>query len=286
MSSEIEHRIETTKGHLQVNEYPGVGPAIVMTHGYPDDSRIYRRLLPELAGRHVVTFDFLGYGRSGREAAWPLNPGQREGELAKVIDGLALDRPVLVGHDSGGPVVINYTLSNPERVSRLVLLNTYFGESPTLGFPEFIRLLADPAFTPLADAVLADPKILGWMLNFTDRRLNRGPTDPEGVGATAILPQFYGGAGQPDSIASVRAWTAELFTDIGLQEARIAAGDLAKLDVPVVVAFGVHDPFFNPGVAKHLQSLFERAERHTFQDAAHWPQWDQPAAVAAVLTSV
>ncbi len=284
MSSGIEHRIATAKGRVHADEYPGTGPAIVMTHGYPDDSRIYRRLLPELAGRHMVTFDFLGYGRSERAEIRPFEPGQRENELAAVIDGLGLDRVVLVGHDSGGPVVTNYALDNPGRVSRLVLLNTYYGQLPGLRFPEFIRLLADPQLSALTDAIVADPQVLGWMLTFTDRRLNPGPADPAGVGATVILPQFYGSAEQPDAVASVRAWTGELFTDVGLQDARTTSGDLAELDLPVTVAFGADDPYFTPGIADHLQSLFSRTDRHTVADAAHWPQWDQPAAVAAVLT--
>ncbi|GAA2697666.1 alpha/beta fold hydrolase [Actinoplanes palleronii] len=275
----IEHRITTGRGHVFAEEYPGDGPAIVMTHGYPDDSRIYRKLRPELAGRHLVTFDFQGYGRSAR-----IVDGSRENDLAAVIEQLGLDRPVLVGHDSGGPVVINHALDNPGQVSRLVLLNTYFGASPTLRFPEFIRLLADPALTGLADAVLADPKILGWMLTFTDGHLNPGPPDPAGVGATAILPQFYGEAGrQSAAIAAIRGWTAELFTDVAAQEIRIAAGEPAKLDVPVDVVFGAGDPYFDDGVAGHLWSLFTGARRHKVEGAAHWPQWDRPGAVAAVL---
>ena len=130
----IEHEVSTAKGRVHVNEYPGDGPAIVLTHGFPDDSRIYHRLLPELAGRRAVTFDFLGHGRSGREAVWPLESGQREGELAAVVDALELDKPVLVGHDIGGPVVIRYALANPDRVGGMVLLNTFFGDAPTLEF--------------------------------------------------------------------------------------------------------------------------------------------------------
>src|SRR6266566_3356665 len=87
----VVHEVQTAKGRLNVNDYPGNDPAIVMTHGYPDDSRIYQRLLPDLTPRRVVTFDFLGHGRSGREAIWPLEAGQRESELAAVIDSLGLD---------------------------------------------------------------------------------------------------------------------------------------------------------------------------------------------------
>ncbi len=42
-----------------------------------------------------------------------------------------------------------------------MLINTFFGDSPTLEFPEFIRLLADPHLTRLADLIIADPTLLG-----------------------------------------------------------------------------------------------------------------------------
>ena len=45
---------------------PGRGPAIVLMHGFPDDLHLYDRLVPELAGRRVVSFDFLGWGASDK----------------------------------------------------------------------------------------------------------------------------------------------------------------------------------------------------------------------------
>jgi haloalkane dehalogenase len=282
----IEHQVATAKGRVHVTEYPGDGPAVVMTHGFPDDSRIYNRLLPELVERHVVTFDFLGHGRSGREAIWPLESGQREGELATIIDALKLEKPILVGHDIGGPVAIRYALANSSRVSGMVLLNTFFGDSPTLRFPEFIRFLADPSLASLADEVVAEPNILKWMLTYTDRRLNPGPTDPNGIGGLAILPQFYGDQHQINSISAIRAWTADLFPGILEQSAQIASGQLAQLDIPVAIAFGERDPYLNGGVAEHLRSLFPRAVLRGIPDAAHWPQWDQPTATAAVIAEI
>ncbi len=220
----IEHQVSTEQGPIHVNEYPGEGPAVVMTHGFPDDSRIYDRLLPELPGRHLVTFDFLGHGRSGREAVWPMRSGQREGELAAVIEALGLERPILVGHDIGGPVVIRYALAHAEQVGGLVLLNTFFGDSPTLEFPEFIRLLADRHLAELASEIIADPSILGWMLLFTDRRLNARPTDPAGLGTVAVLPQFFWSTDQADAIAAIRAWTADLFPGMVEQNAQVPRG--------------------------------------------------------------
>jgi haloalkane dehalogenase len=279
----VEHQIPILKGVLHVTEYPGEGPAVVMTHGYPDDSRIYDRLIPELAGRHLVTFDFLGHGRSGREAVWPMQSGQRESELAAVIEALGLEKVTLVGHDIGGPVTIRYALAHPERVSGLVLLNTFFGDSPTLRFPELIRLMADPNFTPLVDEIIGAPQILGWMLNYTERTLSPGLLEPGGVGGLSILPQFYGNDQQPSSVAAIRAWTADLFPGIVEQNAQIADGEPARLDIPVAVAFGEHDPYLNAGVAEHLHLLFPKSLLRIIPDAKHWVQWDQPRAVASVI---
>lgn len=279
----LQHQVDTPRGRVHVDEYPGAGPAVVMTHGFPDDSRSYDRLLPELAGRHLVTFDFLGYGRSGREALAPFAHGQREGEVDAVLSALGLEEPVLVGHDAGGPVVIRYALDHPDRVGGLVLLNTFFGDSPTLEFPEFIRMLADPHLAPLVDAIMADPTTLGWLLLYTNARLNPGPVDLAGVGGTSILPQFFGGNGQPDAVAAVRAWTADLFRGVQEQDAQVADGAPGRLDVPVTIAFGADDPYLNSGVAEHLHALFPRSVLHPISGAAHWPQWDQPAATAAAV---
>src|SRR3954453_13944401 len=95
-----ERRVDTPNGRVFVRDMPGADPPIVLMHGFPDDSRIYDRLVPLLAPRRVVTFDFLGYGRSDRlAAAEAFDP---EGDLRLVIDALGLDHPTVVGHDASG----------------------------------------------------------------------------------------------------------------------------------------------------------------------------------------
>jgi 2-hydroxy-6-oxonona-2,4-dienedioate hydrolase len=279
----IEHTIPVPNGDVHVYDYSGHGPAIVMTHGFPDDSRIYLRLVDELASRRTVTFDFLGYGQSSRQAVWPLEPGQREAELAAVIEGLGLKKVVLVGHDSGGPVVVNYALENPTVIGGLVLLNTYYGNAPTLQFPELIRLLADPDFSALADAMLDDPAQRQWLLLHTRRRFRYDPEAPDGVGRFSVQPQFFGDETQPDALAAIRAWTSELFTDLKLQDERVTSGAPAGVNFPVRLAFGALDPYLNLDVARHLSNHFAGSQVIDLRDASHWPQWDQPTAVAEAI---
>ena len=146
-----------------------------------------------------------------------------------------------------------------------------------------IRLLADPDLTPLADAMLADPTLRLWLLGHTARRFGLDPTDQHGVAVASVQPQFFGGADGPDALAAVRAWTAGLLPALDRQDAQIAAGHLAALEVPVTLVFGAADRYLNPDLARHLAGLFQRADLHLVDDASHWPQWDQPELVARAL---
>src|SRR5215468_4676508 len=87
--------VQAPGGRLHVRDYPGRGPALVMMHGFPDDSRIYDRVAPLLAPFRVVAVDWLGYGRSERTE--PAGHPQHLLELRAVLDSLDLDRVALVG---------------------------------------------------------------------------------------------------------------------------------------------------------------------------------------------
>jgi haloalkane dehalogenase len=271
-------------GRLHVTDSPGAEPALVMMHGFPDDSRIYDRLAVLLAPRRVVAVDWLGYGRSDRVQPGPFDSAQHQRELRAVLDALELGRVTLVGHDASGPDAIDFALGEPGRVGHLILLNTYYGHPPPGQFPEMIRLLADPGLTPLADAMMDDPNQRLWLLNHTGRRWGLDAGDQQGVALVSILPQFFGDGHQPDALAAVRAWTSALFPALDQQDAHIAAGDLAGLDLPVTLIFGAADDYLSPRLARHLAGLFRHADLHLVGDASHWVQWDQPEIVARLIS--
>jgi haloalkane dehalogenase len=202
---------------------------------------------------------------------------------AGAVDTLGLERPALVAHDASGPVAIDYALDHPRAVERLILLNTFYGNAPHLHFPEMIRLLADPELAPLADAMLDDPAQRLWLLQHTATQFGYDPLDPDGLGVTSVVPQFFGDDRKGDALTAIRAWTGDLFTDLATQDRQITAGNVGRLPVPATIAFGQLDPYLNPEVAQHLAGLFDDAEIRAIDDASHWPQWDQPRAVAQLI---
>jgi len=279
-----ERRVDTPNGQVFVRELPGEDPPIVLMHGFPDDHRVYDKLFARLSPRRTVAFDWLGYGRSDRPETAGSVPEEHAAELAAVLDELGITRTVLVGHDASGPDAVAFAVAHPERVAQLVLLNTVFGHQPSMKLPEMIRLFADPALAPLADAMVDDEGQRLWLLQHTATQWGLDALDPDGIAIQSVLPQFFGDADQPDALVAVRAWTAGLFDALEQEDASIESGALGHLEVPVSIVFGEDDRYLNPSLAAEIAGLFKNPSFHLVPDASHWPQHDQPELVAQLLT--
>jgi len=116
---------------------PADAPVVVLLHGFPTSSRMYRNLIPALAGRYrVIAPDYPGFGQS----AVPDRAGFRYSfaRFADLIDGLLTQlgakRYALYVQDYGAPVGYRLALKHPERVSALVVQN---GNAYEEGLKEF-----------------------------------------------------------------------------------------------------------------------------------------------------
>jgi haloacetate dehalogenase len=163
--TETRHRIGDADLHVAT---AGEGAPVVLLHGFPETSFCWRRVAPRLAERHaVVAPDLPGYGASRAPAGGPHGEGFSKREMAAAIvelmAALGHGRFAVVGHDRGARVAYRLALDQPERVTRVAVLNTVptidqferIGDDPSLGYwPWF--LLAQPA--PFPERLLeADP---------------------------------------------------------------------------------------------------------------------------------
>src|SRR5262245_35859337 len=159
---------------LYAEVVPGTGVPVVLMHGFPDNTHLYDRLVPHLAGRRpVVRFDFLGWGRSDKPQGYPYTAANQVGDLAAVIS--AVDERsgdhqlVLVAHDASGPPAIDWALAHPGRVAMLVLLNTYYHWIPALRRPPAIALYSTPGVRTIARAMVQrwpdlDRRLYAWQV--------------------------------------------------------------------------------------------------------------------------
>jgi pimeloyl-ACP methyl ester carboxylesterase len=104
----------------------GQGPPVVMVHGTPTWSFLYRHLIKALRDRYrCVAPDHLGFGLSDHPVGWSYRPQDQARNLARLVDSLGLRDITLVVHDFGGPIGLAYALERPDNVRRLVLFNTW-----------------------------------------------------------------------------------------------------------------------------------------------------------------
>jgi pimeloyl-ACP methyl ester carboxylesterase len=124
----------------------GSGPAVLLVHGWPTSSYLWRNVMPAIAARNrVIAIDLPGFGESDK----PLDVRYSFGFFSRAIDGLlaglGVERVAVAGHDLGGPVALRWVLDNPARAAGLALLNTLVYPQFSAAVREFVAGLTDPA---------------------------------------------------------------------------------------------------------------------------------------------
>ena len=102
------------------------GGAVVLVHGVPSSSFLYRKMLPILAdeGLRAIAFDLPGLGLADRPEDFDYSWSGLAGWLGDAINALELERVHLVVHDIGGPIGCEWAVRSPDRVLSLTVLNT------------------------------------------------------------------------------------------------------------------------------------------------------------------
>ena len=111
----------------------GAGPVIVMLHGNPTWSYYYRNLISLLSREHrVVAVDNIGCGLSDKPQDYQYRLRNHIDNLTTVINNLHNKKCSLIVHDWGGAIGMGYAGNNPERIEKLVILNTAAFRSPRI----------------------------------------------------------------------------------------------------------------------------------------------------------
>ena len=116
-------QVKVSGNTLFIRRY-GTGPAILMVHGFPRTSLMWRYLAPRLAEDHtVICVDLRAYGRSGIPAStndhFPYSKRAMAKELVDLMVELGFPTFTLIGHDRGGRVSYRLALDHPKTVERL-----------------------------------------------------------------------------------------------------------------------------------------------------------------------
>ena len=242
----------------------GTGPhTVVLLHGFTDNLRTWRRVVPALAVEHrVVAIDLPGHGATVRPWQAPLLNGYAD-LVAEVLDALDIDEPVtLMGNSMGAAVSTVFAAARPERVDAVVLI----GMPGVTGVPLVWRAAASrPASLALRTALRPVPSAhlqRGFSWIYARAASPRaGSLDP------ATLLEYcasYADRTRLFALSDIaRALLAELRT---VQLARLLPG----LSAPVLQIWGRHDRLVPP------RRVINGADTVVLPGCGHCPQLDAP----------
>ena len=268
----------------------------MLCHGFPDNHHLYDRVVPLLRGREVVTFDFLGWGRSSKPAHYSYTFAGQEQDLNAVIHGLHLGRVVLVAHDASVPAVLNWALDHPGRAASIVLSNGFYAPVAGSGPPALAGILAlgqwpitaslgplPPGtaygLNSLMNGLSNDPRLLSDLLTWQESTMfaNRAT-------ARKFIPLFIRQfLGEPSTLGPLRSFAGNLFSAVTNDAARVPG--LSSLAVPVHIVWGARDPNLNLNIAEALHQEIPHSKLTVFPNAHHNVMMDDPAQFAGIVRS-
>lgn len=257
---------------------PPDAPTIVLLHGFPSSSHMFRELIPRLATRlHVIAPDYPGFGNSDRPD--PAAFAYTFDHLAEIVERLLEERGVrrftLFMHDYGGPVGLRIASRHPERITALVVQNANaYDEGLTEAFFRLKRPLWAERSAASEAPIVSLLKEGVWRAQYTT-----GARDPEAVSPDGPNLDAWG-LEQPHAIAIQVALQADYRANLD----RYAEWQsyLRARRPPTLIVWGKNDPIFVVAGANAYRRDLPECEVH-FLDTGHFPLEEDAARTADLV---
>jgi pimeloyl-ACP methyl ester carboxylesterase len=266
-STQVRYRRRAVDGIVLFYREAGdpTKPTVVLLHGFPSSSHMFRDLIPKLAGRyHVIAPDYPGFGYSDQPTTTQFK--YTFDSIADLVDkflkAVSVERYSIYIQDYGAPVGMRLFVNHPERIQAIITQN---GNAYTEGLGGFWADTMEPYWKDRNP--ITEKKVRGLLtLESTKYQYFAGVKDPE-----ALSPDSY----TFDQMSLDRPGNAEiqlaLVYDYQNNVARYPQWHetLRKIKPPVLAVWGKNDPFFIPAGAEAFKRDVPEAEIH-FVDTGHF----------------
>ncbi|MDJ0788207.1 MAG: alpha/beta hydrolase [Myxococcota bacterium] len=292
---------------LSVHE-AGQGPAVVMSHGFPELAYSWRHQLPALAeaGFRAIAPDQRGYGASQKpEPIEAYDIQHLTSDMVGLLDVLEIEKAVFVGHDWGGFVVWAMPYLHPERTAGVIGVNTPCARSP-IKPTDAMRMLVGGEEERFYVLWFQQPGVADAALHANTRmlfeKIMRGGVDPAEAMKNAVsdgkldmnpfrrLPELDP-KGEPVCTPEELDVFVQTFEETGFtgginwyrnmdanweSEPRVGA---EKIDVPCLMVTAEWDMALRPEMAAGMPALIPNLEMVNIPRCGHWTQQEEPLAL-------
>ena len=247
----------------------GGGDPLVLVHGTPFSSYLWRRVARELARHYeVYLYDLLGYGQSEKRRGQDVSLGVQNDVFAALVDHWNLARPNVIAHDFGGATVLRAHLINGCDYNKLLMFDAVAVRPWGSPFVQHVRQ-HEAAFAGVPGYL--QHAILGAYIRGA---IAREMTDAE------LEPYIAPWMGEIDQAAFYRQ-----IAQMDLQFTDEVEGRYGEMRSPVMLLWGIEDEWIPLERGRQLAGMIPGCELREIAGAGHLMQEDAPEAiVSAALT--
>jgi haloalkane dehalogenase len=262
---------DSSRGRLHyVDE--GTGPPILLLHGNPTWSFLYRDIIVGLRNDfRCIAPDYLGFGLSDRPSGFSYRVEAHAEVVGELVDHLDLDGYLSMGQDWGGPIGMAVATARAERVRGVVLGNTWFWPAVDLSTKLFSKVMGS---WPMQRAIL--------QRNFFVERLI-----PAGTAtrlSDSVMTHYRGAQPTPEARAGVARMPKEILDARPLLD-RLSRDVPSKLGAkPALLVWGMKDFAFKPDRnVPRMRTTFPDHLLVELPDAKHYIQEDAPNLITEAI---
>lgn len=245
----------------------GSGEPILMVHGNPTWSFFFRNLVQALKTDYrTIVPDHIGCGMSEKpsEEDYEYTLERRVKDLENLVDHLKLDKLTLVLHDWGGMIGMAFAARNPEKIQRIVLMNTCgFHKPETKPFPWRLRICRDTRVGAFMVRGFNAFSLSATRMCVTRRKMPKKIRE-------AYLSPYNNWENRLAVLKFVQdiplSKEDESFDIVTQTEEKL---DLFK-DLPILILWGDKDFVFDHHFLQKWQNIYPHAEVHRFEDVGHY----------------
>ena len=252
----------------------GKGPAVVMLHGNPTWSFLYRKVINELGGEfRCIAVDYPGFGLSERPSGYGYTASEHAQVIGKLVDHLNLDEFIVIGQDWGGPIGMTIALERADRVAGLVFANTWYW--PAQGsLSTFSVVMSTP---PLQWLIVQRNAFVTFIMP----RSVAIPMEP------AVFKAYQDAQPTPEARRGVAEFPRQIRRARPMLELLAENAPKTLGGKPMELVWAMKDPAFgNPAVMTRWQHDFPLAHWTRIEAANHYIQEDAPLALADAVRRV
>jgi haloalkane dehalogenase len=270
----FESRFVELDGNIVHYVDEGSGPILLMLHGNPVWSFVYREVIAVLRERfRCIALDSPGFGLSTGAPGYRYLAQDHAALLVSFLDRLGLSGLTLVGHNWGGPLGLHAAVQRPDRFERLVLSNTWAW--PLNGDPTsevFSRGMGNPVGRALIRRF--NPLVNHFVPSAHKRRKLSGAEMAHYRAATATPERRHAGAVLPGELVGARRF----FTDLADQLSAVE-------NLPTLILWADKDPIFTDKYRERLEATFPNHTTTVLHGVGHFLQSDAPAEFGQAIES-